>query len=120
MIRAAARYPDFDGWGTASWLVRIIGSPDYRVLTGRGCVAIGCLVRSFHHPMPPVGHCLFLFGSPFTPWDPVKMLRLLIQWARVNGAKRFRFGSDTETDVSPLARRLGARQDKPSFTLDLE
>jgi hypothetical protein len=51
-------------------------------------------------------------------WQTVPLLRASIDWARRRGALRWRMQSDTENDIGPLLRRVGAKQGHPRFEVN--
>ena len=52
-------------------------------------------------------------------WEAVKLLRASIEWARARKCKRWRMSSDTEYDLAPMAKRLGAIELSPRFTIEM-
>lgn len=52
-------------------------------------------------------------------WQIVALLRESIEWARKRNAAKWRINTETEYDLSSLALRVGAREIKPRFELNL-
>lgn len=52
-------------------------------------------------------------------WEVLSLLRASIDWARRRRASVWRIMSDTEYDVSALARRMGASEIMPRYVLRL-
>jgi hypothetical protein len=49
----------------------------------------------------------------------VYLLRRSIEWARTRNAKLWRICSETDYDLGPLARRVGARSESARYILTL-
>jgi len=64
-------------------------------------------------------HVVALCADDNAGWEAMKLLRDSIAWARLRKCKRWRLSSDTEFDFAGLARRLGATEISPRFTLEL-
>ena len=52
-------------------------------------------------------------------WEAFKLMRDSVTWARKRKCSRWRLVSDTEVDLYQMARRLGAKEISPRFTLEL-
>lgn len=52
-------------------------------------------------------------------WEAIRLLRASIAWARSRKCRRWRITSDTEYDLGSMAKRLGATEITPRFTLEL-
>jgi hypothetical protein len=52
-------------------------------------------------------------------WEAVKLIRSAIEWARKRKCMYFRMSSDTDTDLAAFARRLGAEEISPRFSIRL-
>ena len=52
-------------------------------------------------------------------WETVKLLRASIAWARQRGCKHWMLASDTVYDLAPMAKRLGADELSPRFSIKL-
>lgn len=53
-------------------------------------------------------------------WQVVQLLRASIDWARKRKCYIWKISSDLETDITPLAMRVGAHQVHTRFALGLE
>ena len=62
---------------------------------------------------------VFVCADDGAMWEAVKLLRASIEWARLRKCKRWRLSSDTDFDLAPMARRLGATEVAPRFTLEM-
>ena len=52
-------------------------------------------------------------------WETAKLLRASINWARLRKCKRWNLTSDTDFDLEPMARRIGAAENTPRYYVDL-
>ena len=64
-------------------------------------------------------HVVFVCADEGAMWEAAKLLRTSIEWARKRGCKYWRLSSDTDFDMAPIARRLGAQEISPRFTVTL-
>jgi len=62
---------------------------------------------------------VFIAADDDALWEAMKLLRDSIEWARLRKCVRWRLTSDTENDLCGIARRLGAKEISPRFTLEL-
>lgn len=62
---------------------------------------------------------VFVCADDDAAWEALKLLRANIEWAKMRKCKRWRLVSDTQFDLAPFARRLGATELTPRFTLNL-
>lgn len=53
-------------------------------------------------------------------WEAAKLLRHSIEWARKRKCTAWRLTSDTQYDLAPIARRLGANEISPRFSVKFE
>ena len=52
-------------------------------------------------------------------WEALKLLRASIEWARKRKCRHWLLTSDTAFDLAPMAKRLGACELSPRFSLEL-
>lgn len=52
-------------------------------------------------------------------WESIRLLHASIEWARLRRCTMWRMSSDTDHDVSILARRMGATEISPRYELRL-
>jgi hypothetical protein len=62
---------------------------------------------------------IFVCAEEGCLWEAVRLLRCSIAWARGRRCKWWKMSGDTEYDMTPLARRLGARDLAPRCFLRL-
>lgn len=53
-------------------------------------------------------------------WQAFPLLRTSLEWARERKAASWGYSSDTDYDIGPLVRRLGAHSREPRFIINLE
>lgn len=118
---AHERYEAFDPGRVLVFLLETLKAPTAIILKGdhQDAVLIASTVVPPWHPKRKECHVLFLFARPGAHWQAVKLLRACISWARLQGCVKWRFHSDTSHDVGALARRVGARENKPMYVLEL-
>ena len=81
-----------------------------------GCAMVGALM---FYDAKPRGVMVFLAGRHGKAWQAVQVLREMVGWARGKGATSFTIGEDTGMRIEALAKRIGAKRDRPSFRLEL-
>lgn len=64
-------------------------------------------------------HVVFICADDGAMWEAAKLLRSSVEWATKRGCKRWHLTSDTKFDLAPIARRLGADEISPRFTINL-
>lgn len=52
-------------------------------------------------------------------WESLKLLRASIEWSKLRRCKAWRISSDTQNDVSLIARRIGAEEISPRYVMRL-
>jgi len=62
---------------------------------------------------------VFICADDGAGWEAMKLMRDSIVWARKRKCVRWKLASDTEVDMYAIARRLGATEVSPRFTLVL-
>lgn len=85
--------------------------------TERG-FAIAAITRAFWGD-DPRAYLLFLASVPGAGLigDGVRLTRAVDEWRRARGAVSLHFGEDTGVNFEPIARRLGADRDRPSYVI---
>jgi hypothetical protein len=61
---------------------------------------------------------VFICADDGHMWEAMKLLRHSIEWAKKRKCKRWRLCSDTETDLTMMARRVGAWEISPRYTIE--
>lgn len=62
-------------------------------------------------------HVIFICADHHAGWEALKLLRASVDWARRRKAAVWRICSETDYDLTPLARRLGAEELSHRFSL---
>jgi hypothetical protein len=52
-------------------------------------------------------------------WEVARLLRASVAWAKKRRANTWRVVSETDFDVGPLARRMGAKEQQPRYIMRL-
>lgn len=109
MVRAA--YPDRPIDNARHWVTWLIKNPDRCLLIGLH--SVGCAQFTWRYGFEPRARLDFLAAAPAAVevWEPLRMVRMMIEWAKGKGAKGcFRLDADTGVDFGPFARRLGGHE----------
>jgi len=64
-------------------------------------------------------HLIYLASDSPRGFQAYRLLKAMVQWSKMVGAQAVHFGSSTDVDLGPFAKRLGAKQEAPSFCLDI-
>lgn len=64
-------------------------------------------------------HISFLCADDGAMWETMKLMRASLVWAKQAKCTSWKIASDTDADLAPLARRLGATEIAPRFILRL-
>jgi hypothetical protein len=59
----------------------------------------------------------FICADENCGWEALKLLRCSIAWAKARKCKNWKIASDTDADLTMLARRLGADQMWPRYVI---
>jgi hypothetical protein len=70
-------------------------------------------------PSDFTANAVFTCADDGAMWEVIPLLRDSIVWARKRRCVSWRMWSDTDYDVSPLARRVGATEALPRYALRL-
>ena len=70
-------------------------------------------------PLECEANVLFICADDDAYWEGLRLLRSSIAWAKVRKATRWRIVSETDYDLGPLARRVGAKELTSRFSLEL-
>jgi hypothetical protein len=61
---------------------------------------------------------IFICAEDGAMWEAMRLLRDSVAWAKLRKCKRWRMSSNTEYDVQAMARRLGATEITPRFSME--
>ena len=115
---AAYAYPEFDLAASIQWAEGAFQNPDIGIWVGERTLGVSAVSAPFYKPSQRRGVMLFLAAEPGAGYEPVKMLRTMVEWCLFEkGAESFHAGEDTGINLEPLMRRIGATLDRPSYTV---
>ena len=64
-------------------------------------------------------HIVAICADDGAGWESMRLLRSSIEWARSRKCRYWRMNSETEYDLEPMAKRLGANEISPRFNIEL-
>lgn len=108
----------FESGAAATFIARALGEPSMIVLRGEHGGAVASMTRSFYDSAPRA-YLLFIASRPGRGLlgEGVALVRAVDAWRRERGAIALHFGEDTGVNLAPIARRLGAAVDRPSYVI---
>lgn len=62
---------------------------------------------------------VFICADDGAMWEAMKLLRDSVAWAKLRKCSCWKLSSDTETEIFAMAKRLGATEVSPRYTLRL-
>ena len=105
---AAAAYPERRVAMGEDWARWVVGHPDRICLISDEALGVASIVTRYGHERRAQLDLLASLNP--RSFDPVRMLRAMIEWARSRQAVgAFKIDSDTGVDFGPFVRRLGGR-----------
>ena len=105
---AAAAYPERRVAMGEDWARWVIGHPDRICLISDEALGVASIVTRYGHERRAQLDLLASLNP--RSFDPVRMLRAMVEWARSRQAVgAFKIDSDTGVDFGPFVRRLGGR-----------
>lgn len=119
---ARERYPVFNEREAEAWLMHTIGKSDMIVLRSDHAALIATLARPFWSGQLRC-HLLFLACRRFPGLsrkglaEGLALMRAADHERQIRGAQSFHFSEDTGANYAVLAKYLGAKHDRPSYTL---
>ena len=114
-----SRYGPYDPGPVLSHIIHLIRSDHALFIRNDRAFAIGTLFVPPWRLTPPECNVLMLCSEPGAVWDAVRCLRRVVSWAKDKGCIKCWFGSETEYDISAVAKRVGGVQEQPRFRIDL-
>ena len=111
----------YDQFGTENWFRNVVLKQPGLFLPIRTQNAFSIALIAYIPWTPAEIECnmAFVCADDGAMWEALKLMRASIEWARLRRCKKWRMSSDTEYDFSAIARRLGATELSPRFTLEL-
>lgn len=119
---AQERYPPFDHGEARMWIEQALRTPEMLVLRNDHGAAVATVAQAFWGG-PLRCHLLFLVAERARGLsrrgfhDGLELMRGIDQWRQVKGAESLHFGEETGANFEVLAKALGAKKDRPSYTL---
>ena len=115
---ASYAYPDFDVHASILWAEQALQNPDIGIWAGERTLGVCAVSAPFYAPSERRGTMLFLASEPGAGFEPVKMLRTMVDWClNERDAVAFHLGEATGVNLEPLAKRVGAVLDRKSWTV---
>ena len=109
MELAKEKYPTRDVEKAAPWAAWCIKNPDRLVLVGPS--SMGCAQVDWRYGHECKARLDVLAARPGPIWEALRMLRLMLNWARQKGAiGNFILDANTGIDFGPFAERLGGKK----------
>lgn len=93
--------------GAVGWLRWAIGNPDRLVLAGQHSGGVASVSWYYGYERRARVDVLCARPMPGAGLEAMRMVRVMLAWARERGAAHLRLGADTDVDFGPFARRLG-------------
>ena len=114
---ARSAYPEFDEQSSRLWAVNALQNPNILIAVGEKGFGVSAVSAPFYAPTRLKGVMLFLASTKGAGYEPCALLRYMIDWSRERGAVSFHFGEDTGANLSPLAKRVRATNDRDSYAI---
>ena len=89
------------------------------IFRGEVGVAVGTVSAPFYWPSEVRGFLVFIGSMDPRRAEGVRLARSVVEWAKTMGATSLRFGSQTDCSLAVLARRLGAKEERPAYLLEI-
>ena len=122
-IAVACYRQRFDQRKAWEWSMHALARPEFCGVRDDDAFAVGTVKEIFWEP-GDVRHGYMVFLALRTPWaaqQGVRCLQTLRDWATVlMGAVDFVISEDTGADFSAFAKRIGAVQNRPTYTYRTE
>lgn len=113
-----SRYPEFHVENTRRWAEQAISNPNMLFVRSDNGFGVAGLTSFFYEPNVKRATMMYLCTREHSRMEGYRILKMMIQWAKILGATSFHFGEETGIDLSPLAKRLGAKVDRPSYRIE--
>jgi hypothetical protein len=112
----------YDSDTTAAWFKNVVLKSPLMFFAARTQDAFAITLISVTPWLPTSieANLVFICADDGCMWQSIRLLRSSIDWARRRGCSLWRMSSDTDYDLAPLARRLGAEELSPRFVLRLQ
>jgi hypothetical protein len=109
-------YPERGVERGVPWIVDCISSPRRLVLVGQNSMGVCAITPEYGFELRACVTMLAARRVKTAPLEALRMLRVMLQWARERGAQgSLRLEADTGVDFEAFARRLGGSKKTTSF-----
>ena len=110
----------YDAYTTERWFIQKVLREPLLFYSVRSDDAFLIAILSYMPWLPAdlEVNVIFVCAEPGAVWQAAELLRHSIDWAKRRGAKCWRLSSDTDFELAPLARRVGAKEAHPRMTLE--
>lgn len=117
---ALRRYPErFDLLAGENWMRNVVLRQPWMFFSIRTDNAF-CITLLATIPWLPgdmEANVVAVCAEPGRGWEAAKLLRVSLEWAKRRKCTEWRFRVETEYDIGPLARRIGATELPPCYVV---
>lgn len=116
------KYPSYDKVTTEGWFRNLVLKQPLLFIPQRTDNAF-CISMITFTPWYPAAHectVVFICADDNAQWEAVKLMRASIAWARSRRCVYWRLSSETDADLTMMARRLGVKEISPRYSLRLD
>lgn len=109
----------YDSATTEGWFRNVVLKQPIMFLAQRTENAF-CITMLSISPWLPTevdANVIFICADDEHLWEAMKLLRSSVEWARARKSTRWRLSSDTEKELAPFARRIGASEVSPRYVI---
>lgn len=117
------RYPkDWCPIGTEAWLrQRVLPNPaSHLAIRSRNAAVVVTITYQPWTPSKFEAVVTTTMCEEGAVWEVVPLLRYSVEWAKRHRCRNWRLASETQYELGPLARRVGAKQGDPYYLLELD
>jgi hypothetical protein len=117
------RYPGkYDRLGVEMWVRNIVlkGPMMFLPIRSDNAFLIAMLSTTPWVPQTPEANVALVCADDGKMWEAIMLLRASIEWAKRRKCSLWRVSSETDFDLEPIARKLGAIEPNTRWILRLE
>lgn len=119
MTTGYERYGPYDPGRTLVYLLECIRSPRSLFIRSDKAFVIAVDIMPVWRGRNGECHVLLCCAIDGGHWEASRLLKETIRWARDRKCAKWFFGSETDTDVSALAKYVGATKPQHRYCIDL-
>ena len=117
---AASRYRELDVPATIAWARARINEPKLSFLRSENAVCCVIYESTFWAPNEADARLIFLAGRMGAGlWEAYSLMKEQVRRAKALGCSKFYMGTETEFDLSPIAKRLGFVHAGATYRMEL-